>query len=266
MNFNILEIVLPVVILGGLGLIFGVVLGVAAKIFAVQKDERIDRILGVLPCANCGGCGYAGCSAYASSVVEGKADVAACTVGGEDCASKVAEIMGVKADYVKKVARIKCAGDCEASPARYKYKGVESCEAAVKLGGGPKSCSYGCMGLGSCVAVCEMNALSIQNGIAVVNEELCKACGKCVAACPKKLIEIVPAKQKYVVACSSKDKGAEMKNTCSVGCIGCKMCEKVWPSQAISVEDNIAKIDYEKCTLCGACAEKCPKKIIKIFE
>ena len=262
---NIFEILMPMIVLGGLGLVFGVVLGVAAKIFAVEKDERIDRIIAVLPCANCGGCGYAGCSAYASSVANGTADVAACTVGGEECASKVAEIMGVKAEYVKKVARIKCAGDCEASPSRYKYKGLESCEAAARLGGGPKSCFYGCMGLGSCAKVCDRGAISIQNGIAVVDEEKCGACGKCVSVCPKKLIEIVPAKQKYVVACVSKDKGSEMKAACSTGCIGCKICEKTCPSEAIAVEDNIAKIDYEKCTLCGVCAEKCPRKIIKQF-
>lgn len=259
---NFADILKAVLVLGGLGLIFGLVLGVASKIFEVKKDERIAKIMEILPCANCGGCGFAGCDSFAKAVVNGTASPSGCSVGGSKCAQEVSQIMGVEANFVKKVARVKCAGNCEQSPARYKYKGIESCAAAAKLGGGPKACSYGCMGIGSCMQVCTNDAISIRAGIAVVDPEKCSACGQCVEACPKRLIEIVPYESEYFVACNSKDKGSEMKNTCSAGCIGCKICVKACPAEAISVEDNLASIDIEKCENCGACAEKCPRKII----
>ncbi len=260
--FNIL---IAAIILGGLGLIFGAVLAVASKVFEVHKDERIDKIMAVLPCANCGGCGFAGCSSFAQAVVDGKAKPTACSVGGSTCADSVSEIMGVKADFVKKVARIKCSANCEQSPLRYRFKGLSSCKAADRLGGGPKSCSYGCMGLGSCEKVCPFGALSIEDGVATVDEEKCSGCGKCADVCPKHLIEIVPQSVKYFVACNSKDKGSEMKETCSAGCIGCKLCVKACENEAVSVDDNLAVINTEKCTSCGACSEKCPRNIIKNY-
>ncbi|MDE6830872.1 MAG: 4Fe-4S binding protein, partial [Lachnospiraceae bacterium] len=128
--------------------------------------------------------------------------------------------------------------------------------------GGPKSCNYGCLGEGSCVKACPFDAIHIVDGVAVVDKEECKACSKCIAACPKKLIELVPYDQKHLVQCSSHDKGKDVMKACSVGCIGCKMCEKVCESDAIKVEGNVAHIDPEKCTDCGKCAEKCPKKCI----
>ncbi len=262
---NIMNILFAALVLGGLGLLFGIVLGVASKIFEVHKDERIGKIMEALPCANCGGCGFAGCSSFAQAVVDGKAAPSACSVGGSQCADAVSEIMGVKTEFVRKVARVKCSASCEQSPLRYRFKGLESCKAAARLGGGPKSCSYGCMGIGSCTEVCQFDAIHIEDGIAVVDEEKCIGCGRCASVCPKYLIEIVPEKAKYFVACASKDKGLDMKEACSAGCIGCKLCVKECESQAISVEDNLASIDEEKCTSCGKCAEKCPKKIIKNY-
>lgn len=263
---NVMNLLIAAGILGGLGLLFGVVLGVASKVFEVHKDERIAKIMEVLPCANCGGCGFAGCGSFAEAVVSGKAKPEACAVGGSSCASTVADIMGVEADFVKKAARVKCSANCEESPMRYQFRGLDSCAAANRLGGGPKSCSYGCMGLGSCVKVCAFDAIHVLDGVAVVDNAKCTACGKCVLACPKKLIEILPVEQQYFVTCHSEDKGSEMKDTCTVGCIGCKLCEKVCPSDAITVEDNLAKINPERCTNCGACAEKCPRKIIKVYN
>ena len=119
------------------------------------------------------------------------------------------------------------------------------------------------MGYGSCVSVCDKNAIKILNGIAVVDKEKCYACGKCVKACPKGLIEIIPYDSKYHVACSSIDRGVDVKKACKTGCIGCKLCEKNCENNAVVVENNIAKIDYDKCTNCGACAKKCPSKIIR---
>lgn len=259
------EILTAAVILGALGLIFGIVLGVASKIFEVKKDERIQKIMEVLPCANCGGCGFSGCSAFAQAVVSGKASPSSCAVGGDVCAEKVSGIMGVKNEFVRKTAHIKCGGNCDSSPARYNYKGPESCAAAMKIGGSPKSCAYGCVGLGSCVKVCDFGALSIENGIAAVDEDKCGGCGKCAEVCPKKIIEIIPKEKKYTVVCSSKDKGSDMKDSCTAGCIGCRMCEKACEFDAVKVENNLASIDIAKCTGCGKCAEKCPRKIIQMI-
>lgn len=253
-------------VLGGMGAIFGIILGIAAKVFHVDKDERIGMILQVLPCANCGGCGYAGCSAYAEAVVKGNTGVGCCTVGGDECSKKVADIMGVgHTSSEKMVARVKCIGNCTNAPAKYDYIGIDSCLAAARVAGGPKNCTYGCYGIGSCAQVCPTKAITVKNGVAFVNENLCIACKKCISVCPKGVIELVPAKSEYTVSCSSKDKGAEVTRVCGVGCIGCKMCVKACPNEAISVEDSLAKIDYTKCVNCGLCSEKCPRKVIEKY-
>ncbi|MBQ8803730.1 MAG: RnfABCDGE type electron transport complex subunit B [Tyzzerella sp.] len=261
---SITGIILAAVIVGGVGLFIGVFLGFSGKAFAVEVDEREEAIVGVLPGNNCGGCGYAGCSGLAAAIVAGEAEVSGCPVGGAPVAAKIAEIMGQEAgETIRKTAFVKCGGTCEKAGKDYEYTGVEDCRVmAFVQNGGPKSCNYGCMGYGSCVKVCPFDAIHVVDGVAVVDKEACKACGKCVAACPKNLIELVPYEQKHLVQCSSQDKGKDVMSVCKVGCIGCKMCQKVCPSEAITVENNIAHIDPEKCTNCGLCAEKCPKKII----
>ena len=172
--------------------------------------------------------------------------------------------MGQEAgEQIRKTAFVKCAGTCEKAKQDYEYHGLGDCVMVNMMqSGGPKSCNYGCLGEGTCVKACPFDAIHIVDGIAVVDKEACKACGKCVAACPKHLIELVPYDQKHLVQCSSKDKGKDVMKACSVGCIGCKMCERMCKFDAVKVTDNIAYIDPEKCTGCGACAEKCPKKII----
>ncbi len=261
-----MEILWAVLVLGGLGVLLGLGLGMASKVFKVDRDIRIQKIMETLPCANCGGCGFAGCSAFATAVVEKGADPAACTVGGAECAAKVSEIMGVESVYERKTARVKCVGDCEHAPVKFEYHGLENCESVNKVAGGSKVCAYGCLGLGSCVQACDYHAISIVNGVAQVDESKCYGCGQCAVACPRHLIEVIPVKKKYYVACTNQDKGAFMKDTCSIGCIGCKLCERVCESGAITVENNLAKIDYTKCTVCGKCAEKCPKKVIRLLE
>lgn len=257
-------IIIAALIVGGTGLFIGFFLGIAGEKFKVEIDPREEDIAGVLPGNNCGGCGYAGCAGLASAIVAGEAEIGACPVGGDPVAAKIGDIMGIEAGAsVKKVAFVKCGGTCEKANDDYKYFGEQDCTMAGFVpGGGPKSCNYGCLGFGNCVKACPFDALHIIDGIAHVDIEACKACAKCIAACPKNLIEMVPYNSQQIVQCSSKDKGKDVMKACSVGCIGCKICEKNCPADAVTVTDNIAHIDPEKCTGCGVCAEKCPKKII----
>lgn len=257
-------IILAAAVVGGTGLVISVLLGIASEKFKVPVDEKEIAVRGCLPGNNCGGCGFAGCDALAKAIAAGEAPVNACPVGGAPVAEQISAIMGVEADESeKKVAFVKCAGTCDKAKNKNIYNGIEDCVSAMSVpGGGPKACSYGCMGFGSCVKACDFGAIEVVNGVARVDEEKCVACGKCVSTCPKSLIELVPYHQAYKVQCSSKDFGKPVKEVCSTGCIGCKMCVRQCKFDAITVENNIARIDYSKCTGCGACAAKCPSKII----
>lgn len=261
---EIMNIIYPMLSIGGLGLVFGAGLGYAGKIFAVEEDPKLGEIMEVLPGANCGGCGFPGCSGCADAIVKGTAPVNACPVGGAAVAEKIGAIMGVEASTAEPVAAfVKCKGTCDVAKNKYEYFGISDCTMASHLAaGGAKGCSFGCLGLGSCQKACAFGAISIENGVAVIDKELCVACGKCVSACPKHLIELLPVKKKVKVQCSSKDKGKDVMANCSVGCIACKICEKNCPFDAIHVVDNIAVIDYDKCKACGICANKCPKKVL----
>ena len=261
---SITAMIIAGLVVGGTGILIGFFLGFFGEKFKVEVDEREEAILGVLPGNNCGGCGYAGCSGLAAAIVNGEAPISQCPVGGDPIAQEIGKIMGVEAEAGnKQVAFVKCGGTCEKAKSDYKYTGVEDCAAMTFVpNGGPKSCNYGCLGYGSCVKACPFDAIHIVDGIAVVDKEACKACGKCVAACPKNLIELVPYEGIHYVQCSSKDKGKQVMDACSVGCIGCKLCEKNCEFDAVHVVDNIAYIDKSKCTECGVCADKCPKKII----
>lgn len=258
------EILIPVLILAGLGLVFGILLGIAAKVFAVKKDERIEKIENALPGANCGGCGYPGCSGYAKAIVEDGVLVSLCSAGGNEVAKEIGKIMGIEVlEKEKMIARVFCNGANDKANVKLKYKGVEDCFAAKRMAGGPKECQYGCIGLGSCVSVCKFDAIHIVDGVAKVDEEKCVACGACVKKCVQGLIRLVPESQKYAVLCSNHDKGPIAKNVCTESCIGCKLCEKNCPNDAVKVDNSLSIIDYDKCISCGICATKCPKKIIK---
>ena len=259
-------VVIAVAILGIMGAVFGLVLAIASKVFHVETDPREEAISECLPGANCGGCGYPGCGGYASAVVKGEAPVNACAAGGAAVAAKIAEIMGVEAgDTTRCVAQVLCSGTTGHTGKKYEYVGLQDCmSASLAMAGGPNECPYGCLGFGSCVTACPFGAMSVVDGVAKVNKEVCVGCMKCAAACPKKLIVKVPYDATVSVGCKSTEKGGVLRKYCDVGCIGCKLCEKACEFDAIHVVDNLASIDYSKCTSCGACASKCPRKIIHV--
>ena len=257
-------LLLAALIIGAIGIIIGVLLGIASEAFKVEVDEREILVRAELPGHNCGGCGFPGCDGLAAAIAAGTAPVNGCPVGGAAVADKIAAIMGVESGSSdKKVAFVKCKGTCDKTRVQYQYFGIDDCsKVAVVPGAGEKACSYGCMGYGSCVKACQFDAIHVVDGVAVVDKEKCVACGKCVAACPNHLIQLVPYKAEHLVQCSSHDKGKDVKAKCDNGCIGCTLCTKQCEAGAISMDNNVAVIDYTLCTNCGKCAAKCPSKVI----
>ncbi|WP_025323401.1 RnfABCDGE type electron transport complex subunit B [Deferrisoma camini] len=251
-------------VLGLLGLLAALGLAVASLRFRVEVDPRVEQIEGVLPGVNCGACGYAGCSALAQALVEGEAAPTACIPGGGDVAQAVAGILGVDAgETVQRVAVVHCKGSPDVAPDRGRYAGIPDCRAAALVGGGPKRCDYGCMGLGSCERACPFDAIHVgPDRLAHVDREKCTGCGACVEACPKRIIDLVPADRLVYIRCTNPHRGKAVKAVCSVGCIGCRRCEKTCPFGAISMDRDLARIDPEKCTSCGLCATVCPTSTI----
>jgi len=261
---SITGIIIAAAVVGIVGIFIGLFLGAAGIKFKVEVDEKEAAILAALPGNNCGGCGFAGCFGLAAAIARGEADHDACPVGGEAVGQIVAGIMGVTAETKERqIAYVHCRGNCEKTHQDYEYTGAEDCRMLSFVpGGGPKSCNSGCLGYGTCVKACPFEAIDIIKGVAVIDKKKCKACGKCVAICPKHLISMVPYQAKQVIACSSVDKGPVTMKACSVGCIGCGLCVKACPKDAVKLENFHAVIDYEKCVSCGACAAKCPKQVI----
>jgi electron transport complex protein RnfB len=250
--------------LGLAGLAIGLLLALAAKKFKVEEDPRVEAIISALPGANCGGCGYPGCAGYASAVAEGKAPIISCIVGGNSVAERISEIMGVAAGAVTpSIAVVYCQGDNEQAVKTAEYSGITDCLALNMLGGN-KECTYGCLGLGSCVTACPFDAMYMsEKGLPVVIPEKCTGCGLCVKACPRGVIGIVPVDMEVHVRCRSYDKGPVVRKYCKVGCIACTACVRACPQKAITMDKGtLAKIDYSICDNCGICSTKCPVKTI----
>lgn len=256
------NILIALGVLSGLGLLFGAVLAIANKVFYVETDPRLEPLVEALPGANCGGCGYSGCGAYAQAVLDGTAPVGLCSSGGDDCAEKMAAIMGVEAKKVgRQVAFVRCSG----TTAKIKghYEGPHDCAAATKVGGrGPLTCKFGCLGFGSCTKVCPCNAIKVIEGVAKVDPDLCIGCMACATVCPRNLIVPVRFGFHIKVACASNARGSVTLRGCEIGCIGCTKCQKACPKGAIKVENNLASIDYDLCDDCGLCVEVCPRHLI----
>ena len=260
MNAIVIAIILVLVI----GLLAGVLLSAASKVFFVQEDQLFLDLREKLPGANCGGCGYAGCDDYAHALAaDSKIPCNKCSVGGPETAKVLASILGTEAgDADRLVSVVLCDGRNENAEKLFAYEGLESCRAAKTLYGGDMACPYGCLGFGDCVKACEFDAIHIVDGAAVVDREKCTACGKCLQACPNGLIRLTSEKKLVNVLCSNKAFGKDASSVCRVSCIGCGICEKTCKFDAIHVVDHLAVIDYEKCISCGACALKCPRHCI----
>ena len=258
-------VLLAVLLLSGIGLLFGIILGLAAHFMAVKENPRAVAINEVLPGANCGACGFSGCSGYAKALAESpNVRTNLCVVGGDAVAAQIAEILGTQATKTeKRTARVRCqgVGDCRKKTAD--YAGISSCRAAMAHYNGGSACAYGCIGLGDCLSVCEANAISIRQGVAVVDPTLCVACGKCKAACPKNLITITPIAAPTVL-CRNPEKGPATKAVCTAGCLGCGLCVKACPSEAIKMENGVARVSRSKCTGCGACVAACKFGVIHL--
>ena len=256
------KILYAVAVLAVMGGVFGAVLAVASKVFAVKTDERLPKLTNALPGANCGGCGFAGCQAYAQAVIDGRAKIGLCAAGGAASAKKMSEIMGVEAVEVeKKVAMVKCRGQNHLQKGI--YEGISDCRSAMFVGGdGPSACPNGCLGFGTCMQVCKFDAIHVVNGAARVDADKCTGCMQCVETCPRKVIIPVTYNTDIVVACSNQERGANTRKVCDIGCVGCHLCEKICEYDAIHVVNNLATVDYSKCVSCGSCAAVCPRHLI----
>ncbi len=260
----IIDVLTAFLIVTAIGLIAALLLALASHFLSVKEDERVTSIRAALPGANCGSCGFAGCDEYAKAVAAGETEVNLCIPGAQNVSDTLSKILGVdgKASE-KRVAFVACNGTPKATANPCEYDGVKTCKAESLHYGGPNECKYGCLGCGDCADICPVNAICIEDDIARVNKFICIGCGLCVKECPKDIIKLVPLDAKIAVMCNSKDRGAIARKKCKNACIACKKCELNCPSDAIKVIDNLAVIDYSKCTDCGKCAEVCVTGCIK---
>ena len=256
-----MQILIPVLLLLGTGALCAVLLTLASVYFGVEEDERATEIRECLPGANCGACGFSGCEGYAKALSEGITDKAnLCIPGGDGTAKEIAAILGIEAgEVVEQVAYVACNGSCHPEERKYIYSGPQTCKAANMNYAGDRFCTFACLGYGDCAKVCPRDAIAItERGIAEIDPKKCIGCGLCERTCPNGIIHLVKDTTRVVVKCSNKNKGADVRKICKSGCIGCMKCEKNCPTGAITVKDNLAVIDYEKCTACGLCVEICP--------
>ena len=257
--------IVTILFLAIVGALAALLLFVVSKKFHVEEDARIELVNEALPGANCGGCGYPGCSGFARACVEAESmEGLFCTVGGNDTMLKAADILGRTAvEAEPQLAVVRCNGTCDARPKVNQYDGASSCAIAAATYGGETGCTFGCLGLGDCTLACGFDAIKMNplTGLPEVGEERCTACGACVKACPKMIIELRkkgPKGRRVFVSCVNKEKGGVAKKACDNACIGCSKCFKECKFEAITIANNLAYIDPNKCRLCRKCVEACP--------
>ncbi|MCD8186470.1 MAG: Fe-S cluster domain-containing protein [Rikenellaceae bacterium] len=258
-------ILFTILTLVALGVLAAVILYFVAQKFKVYEDPRIDQVEALLPGANCGGCGYPGCRGLAETLVK-EEDISAlyCPVGGGECMKLIAAQLGKAApEKEPQIAVVRCNGSCANRPRINRFDGTASCAVIAATYGGETACTFGCLGKGDCTVVCNFDAIHLdpETDLPVVDEEKCTACGACVKACPKILIELRkkgPKGRRVYVCCMNKDKGGVARKACKAACIGCGKCVKTCPFEAIALENNLAYIDYNKCRLCRKCVPECP--------
>jgi len=262
-------IIITILTLAGIGTVAAVILYFVAQKFKVYEDPRIDLVEEALPAANCGGCGFAGCRNFAENLVKSENwDNLYCPVGGNETMARVAGILGREAvEQAPRVAVVRCYGTPEHHPRTTRYEGAHTCAIAHSLYTGEGSCPHGCLGLGDCVESCNFDAIHMnpETGLPEVIDEKCTACGACVEACPRDIIELRKKNKKdrkIFVSCINEEKGAVAKKNCAVACIGCSKCFKVCPYDAITMNNNLAFIDSDKCKLCRKCVTECPTNAI----
>ena len=258
-------ILIALITLGVTGLLAALILYFVAQRFKVEEDPRIDEVVEVLPGANCGGCGFAGCRALAEACVKADSlDGLLCPVGGQEVMKQVGDILGLApAASDPMVAVVRCNGTCAARPRTSEYDGTRSCKIVNSLYVGETGCAFGCLGCGDCVSACQFGAIRMneETGLPEVDDDKCTSCGACVKACPRHIIELRkkgPKNRRVFVKCVSKDKGAIARKNCLNACIGCGKCQKECPFEAITVENNVAYINWQKCRLCRKCVAVCP--------
>ncbi len=258
------SIYISVAAMGGLGLTFAGFLAIADKKLRVVEDPTVEKVLDALPGTNCGACGYAGCHQLAEKMVGREAPVDACPAGGQEVVDAVAAALGVESvKTARQLAVLHCRGGNAEAVRRATYRGEPTCTAA-NMTGGEKSCLYGCLGLGECVAACAFGAMDMdENGLPVIFYDKCVGCGACVTACPRNLIELHPEEQKLFVYCKNHDKGPLAKKDCTAACIGCTLCVRGCEVKGgITMQNNLAVIDYELCPQDETPTVKCPTKCI----
>lgn len=258
-----------IISLSAIGIAAAVILYFVAQKFKVFEDPRIDQVEEALPAANCGGCGFAGCRAFAEALVKSDSfDDLHCPVGGNDVMAEIAELLGREAvEQAVTVAVVRCHGTPEHRPKTNHYEGAISCAVSHNLYMGESDCPYGCLGHGDCVVSCDFDAIHMnsETGLPEVIDDKCTACGACVKACPRDIIELRkknPKDRKIFVSCINEEKGGVARKNCKVACIGCNKCVKVCPFDAITMENYLAYIDPVKCRLCRKCVPECPTDAI----
>ena len=258
-------IIIAAAIVGGTGIIIGLFLGLSGEKLKVEVDEKEVAIREALPGSNCGGCGYAGCEDYAKAIKNGEAKPNLCSAGGEAVYKDLCSVLGIGADaeMLPKKAFIFCGGCIDYTEDKMKYQGMDTCKGENMYFQGKGKCDFGCLGIGDCAAACPSQAICVKDGIAHVDTSRCLGCGLCTNICPHQIISLVPQETAAVVMCSNKDKGADARKACKNACIGCKKCEKVCAVGAVSVDNQLAVIDYDRCVGCGACAKECPIGALK---